>query len=120
MVRPEANGNCFTEALTTAGQLVREGHERVLICHGRPTGRGVENKGKPFWHAWVEVKIHGQWVVFDLTAGQKTLPRALYYSIGHIGRNGQPLYRYTPAEALKWISEHEHAGPWVEFAEDDL
>ena len=49
----EYEGDCFPVASNVA--LRTQGTD-VRVVHGLPVGQGLVNKGKRYWHAWVEME----------------------------------------------------------------
>lgn len=110
-------GDCFPAALTCARTLVEEGADRVLLCHGRPLGQGGNALGLRYWHAWVEVKAHGEWVVVDISNSKRaSLPRPRYYALGSIPAPGERVRRYSLRDAAALMAAEGHYGPWPEGA----
>lgn len=97
------------------------GATRVLVCHGKPLGTAGDAKGLRFWHAWVEVKVGGEWLAADEMKGQKvSVRRATYYTAGQLP-GPHPIKRYQLADAERTMHEFGHYGPWVpqeEWADD--
>lgn len=107
-------GDCFWAALRTAKQY--EGVE-VLVCHGKPIGRGEANLGVRYWHAWNEARHGNGWIVIDgaNANGERpvVLKRGVYYKWGQ--PVGTTVRRYTVQEAREWMRKLNHMGPWEDF-----
>lgn len=113
-------GDCFPMALHVARELRAEDPDaEVRVVHGLPIGQGAENKGKRYWHAWVEVtmvvELFGQEIeivsVIDRSNGLKIdMPRVMYFKLGDIDRT----WAWTVDEAILELAEREHYGPWVD------
>lgn len=105
-------GDCFTVAWRLAIDADEDGCE-MMVCHGLPVGRGVENEGKRFWHAWCEYEMDGQWWVLDYSNDLELFAlRDLYYAIGQI--TPEHVWRYTLEEAMRVSLVEDTYGPWVE------
>lgn len=108
-------------------------NDDIKIVHGLPVGRGESNRGRRFWHAWLEVtlrteipdspefeamrELHGDTLVtafvLDRSQGQDTwLPQGLYYNVGQLDE--EHVWRFSVDEAREMMREYEHYGPWVE------
>lgn len=103
-----AAGKCF-EAHGEA--VVGEAVPGIRLVHGIPVGRGLENKGRRYWHAWAEAEhpVHGL-VVIDLTVGD-----GIMLAVEDYRREGQieHAWSYTPDQARAMMLYHGHYGPWV-------
>ena len=79
----------------------------VRLVHAEVMGQG-SLEGTRFGHAFVEA--HGQ--VYDNTNGRGVQMGAeLYRLIGGIDQIGNEV-RYTRAEVMARLEEHQHYGPW--------
>lgn len=109
------SGDCFKVAANLAFAMADQPEViDVVVAHGLPIGRGPENTGKRYWHAWVEVKVEGQsWAVLDFSSGQRLgMKRSRYYRLGKIV--GEHVWRYSVEEARAEILRVETWGPWVD------
>lgn len=94
-------GDCYQ----AAGRYILDNPTAdVHLVHADVTGRGPM-EGVRMGHAWVE---DGDDVIDNANGGAVRLPRAIYHALGDV-RNA---VRYTPAEAMAMMAEHEHFGPW--------
>lgn len=110
-------GDCFPAAVAAAEVIWARGAE-AYIAHGMPIGRGPENNGVRYWHAWVEAKVPGRgWYVVDASNGATLgAKRALYYKVGRI--EPAQVHRFTEDEARAQMASRDHFGPWVDDYED--
>jgi hypothetical protein len=118
----EGSGDCFEVALMLGSSLHREApsYVTVYIVHGRPLGQGPENRGKRYWHGWIELDVLHEpsgtimTQVIDYSNGHEfKMPKEMYYAIGKI--TPELAWRFTVEEGLKHALELEkHFGPWVE------
>jgi hypothetical protein len=111
------SGDCFIVAL--AGVIGPGGlppEARPKLVHGLPRMRRPgPSQGKRFWHAWVEVNMHGIPWVLDYSNGREaSMPRSRFYELGDI----EQVFRYEPQQVRRLIAKHEHAGPWVDGWEE--
>lgn len=82
-----------------------------LVCHGRPVGRGPENGGDRYFHAWIE-SPDGT-VVIDRSNGlDVTMEAEIYYMLGRIVPEN--VRRYTADEVRDYIGTTRQWGPWEE------
>jgi hypothetical protein len=113
-------GDCFSLALSLVagyvhGDPVNNPDDQApmpggKVVHGLPIGRGPENMGKRYWHAWVEVVINGVVTVMDYSNDQRiTMPRDEYYRFGNI----QQVWRYNAHQARAQFKKQQRCGPWV-------
>lgn len=94
-------GDCYQ----AAGRYILDNPSAdVHLVHADVTGRGPM-EGVRMGHAWVE---EGDDVIDNANGGAVRLPRDIYHALGDV-RNA---VRYTPAEAMAMMAEHEHFGPW--------
>lgn len=108
-------GDCFEKAL----EVCRDNPGSIIV-HGLPLGQGTYNKGKRFWHAWVELEVYFlgnitiSWVL-DLANNRGIeMPAVQYYNIGHI----EQTWRFTLEDAHREMSTRMHYGPWVDNYEE--
>lgn len=102
--------NCFEAAVDCVDDL---NEPTAVIVHGLPIGRGVDNLGKRYWHAWVE--LNGK--CYDFSHGNRAIvPAELYYSLGKIDPN--LTLRFTVSEAVAEMEARKHYGPWVDNFDD--
>lgn len=136
------SGDCFIVAanLVTSGvhdKLQLGGHDEARVVHGLPVGRGHQNEGRRYWHAWVEVtrRIHVPDEVraahpellrlFDEAGELETvtvidrangldlaLPRELYYAMGALSE--ERVWRFTVLTARRELRDRGHYSPWVD------
>lgn len=110
-------GNCFENAYKAIMDIESCGHNLHLIdgwkvAHGIVKGTAGVVLGQRYSHAWIETDD----LVYNAETGNLFL-RDLFYRFGSI----KEVFRYTKAEVLEMILEHEHYGPWENrFNEDDL
>lgn len=127
-------GNCFPMALAQA-RLAREANPdaSVRVVHGLPIGRGADNDGLRFWHAWVEVctsmpvpegmppefrTAYPNGITIETITDHSNgleidgMPRALFYSMGELDEDY--VWRFTLEEAAAEIESTNHYGPWVD------
>lgn len=103
-------GNCFL----TAAALVLDVPQFALgmVVHGTPVGTGPANKGRRYWHAWVEYHDAGRPMVADFSNGHRTiLSRDQFYECGQI--TGTKVHRYNAAQARRLMAKTGTFGPWV-------
>lgn len=108
-------GDCFEVA---AHQVIED--KTLTLVHALVVGQegGNATPGERHWHAWVEYaheltfpdgrKVGLPTVVDKSNGNDVRMPQALYYKIGGI----ETTHRYTAAEAMSLMLEHEHYGPW--------
>jgi transglutaminase-like putative cysteine protease len=108
---PAPRGDCFEAALAAASYLWEQGEE-AFLAHGRPVGRGPENGGVRYWHAWAEAKVAGRgWLVIDISNGHRVgMKRTAYYRAGQI--DPAQVHRFTQAQAVAEMAGRGHYGPW--------
>lgn len=114
MAQPEidGDGDCYVVAAHFMVDLPDAERSRYRLCHGTPLGRGPIN-GLRFGHAWVERTDGDHVTVIDRSNGSDLeLPQSLYYAIGAI--DPEEVKRYTAHEAILFMLETEHYGPWEE------
>lgn len=120
-----ARGDCFEKAVEVVAELLALQAEEVHIVHGLPIGQGEENRGKRYWHAWVEAKVRDRsnggkptWVVADWSNGQarRFIARTNYYWLGQIPQH--LVFRYTVEQAAEHMAETGNYGPWVPNADE--
>lgn len=104
-------GNCYEAAAVLIidcwmSALGKEDLSNYRLVHGYPVGRGVENEGRRYGHAWVEAGDE----VYDWTVSHDPMPKELYYALGRL--TDQHVYRYTFDEMRERMNRHEHYGPW--------
>ena len=98
------DGDCFK----VAANIVVHGLPDATLCHGQPIRRGPEG-GDRYWHAWVEL----DGTAIDRANGLDIeLAAATYYLIGNI--EADKVLRYTREEAVRYMLETGHYGPWIE------
>jgi hypothetical protein len=103
-----AGGNCFLTAI----KVCRD-HPRSKIVHGLPIGRGPLNRGKRYWHAWVEVEREGTTWVLDLANDRNiVVERDQYYAAGVLDE--EHVWRFTEQKARQRMDSLGHYGPWVQ------
>lgn len=131
-------GNCFPMAMAQARRIAAEKpNAEVRIVHGLPIGRGADNDGLRFWHAWVEVtvsmpipdemppEVQAQFrtayptgirieTVIDRSNGLEIegMPRGVFYNTGNLDEDH--VWRFTLDEAAEMIESTTHYGPWVD------
>jgi hypothetical protein len=114
-VNDGAPGNCFTDSIEILTEMMRNGapSEAVRLVHGAPIGSGEANKGKRFWHAWVEsIADPKRPVVLSAVRGElRAVERRDFYKFGHLDNSW--VIRYTPDEVLDRVGTYVHAGPWM-------
>jgi hypothetical protein len=109
------SGDCFQVAFGL--QLA---DDTLTLVHGCPIGRGPENGGRRFWHAWCE---RTALVQFPMPGSQPIevvtvidhdfdLPQAFYYQLGRL--DPALTFRYTAAEAARLALRTRTYGPWVD------
>lgn len=107
------HGNCFTSAYDRLGALPPS--YRPLLVHALPIGTGRANRGRRFWHAWVEAQPRrgGPVLVHDFSNGRRIIaPQATAYAAGQV--DPALLWRYTPDEAAAEVARLGTYGPWVD------
>lgn len=119
----EFEGDCFEVAVRVAQSLRRSGlYNIVQVVHGLPVGRGPQNDGKRFWHAWVEVyQGHGRWTVVDRSNGlDLEMARRDYYLIAQIkhAHITEHTWRFQVEELDATMTHWGHYGPWVPMWKD--
>ena len=100
----KAMGDCYQ----AGGRLIMNffGDKNHKLVHGMVNGQG-SLEGMRYGHCWVESKD----TVIDHSNGKKLeVPTQVYYALGRI--DPRECKYYTPEEAVKWMSEEEHWGPW--------
>lgn len=110
------SGNCFEVAQKVAlDAYLANPAGSLWIVHGLPVGRGDDNLGLRYWHAWVEVVPDNSAplvMCVDRSNGLDiAMPKAQYYALGNLNRNW--VWRFTLPEALRTQVLLEHGGPWV-------
>lgn len=112
----KGKGDCFTKAWRLANEAAEEGCDMVIV-HGLPVGRGEQNEGQRFWHAWSEYEEGGEWWVFDYSNDQELVTkREWYYKIGQIEE--EKVWRYSLEAAAVNGLQQDTYGPWVEGWEE--
>lgn len=136
------SGDCFPVAadLVAYGADLKLGlrpGDEVRVVHGLPVGRGAENEGKRYWHAWVEVtrrilvpdevrQAHPELLTLFSEAGELetvtvidrangrdlALPVELYYAMGAL--SDECVWRFTVLEARREMGTRGHFGPWID------
>lgn len=134
------NGNCFPVAYHLAildPGMLDVNEDEITVVHGLPIGRGDQNGGKRFWHAWVEV-CRTIWIpdetieaypefahlnptvldtVIDRSSGKNlSIPKSAYYAMGEL--DDDFVWRFTPEEAIEERERRGHVGPWVDGWEE--
>lgn len=114
MSLPE-NGDCFR----VAAQLILEGDDSLVLCHGEPLGQAAI-AGIRHAHAWVERTVTidfpnvGPYTVvsaIDHSNGKHLeMPTMLYYKIGRL--EDTDIRRYTRREAAQMMDATGTYGPW--------
>lgn len=100
-------GDCFQ----VAANLVLGRRDGSVVVHGTPIGRGPENFGERFWHAWVETP---DGLAIDKSNGRDlSMSAGLYYHFAQIDPDLHIFGRYTANEAVKMMCALGHYGPWV-------
>lgn len=96
---PDENkhGDCYVQALHYITS-----HPNVILVHGIVTGQGAIS-GIQYNHAWIEDGNN----VIDKTINL-TIPKEVYYAIGHIKLTKKYNYR----QALEKALEFGTYGPW--------
>jgi hypothetical protein len=135
-------GDCFKIAANLA--LFDEDIEcdEIHLVHGLPVGCGLDNQGKRFWHAWIEItkylhipdniphEFSDQFAdMFDADGDIElvacidrsngldvTLPKEVFYRQGSLDEDH--VWRYTPDQTRENLLKFEHYGPWVDGWED--
>ncbi len=101
-------GDCYQVA---AHLLIELSWDALRLCHGTPIGRGEENMGKRFGHAWVEFPIGDAWFVIDRSNGlDVSMERDRYYEIGQI--KADEVMRYDREQLAHMIRDYGTYGPW--------
>lgn len=121
-------GDCFQVAVQVATERATA-KDHAWIVHGLPIGTGPANRGKRFWHAWVEIDLTVEippemlegatgsrsittTICLDRSNGHDTqLPKEVYYKVGQLEE--QWVWRFTLAEAVERMNLLDHYGPWV-------
>lgn len=104
----QRRGDCAEVAAT----IVLDGPEGVLLlAHGWPVGRGPENNGARYFHAWVEDR-DGTYVIDRSNGLDVLMPRDAYYELGAI--IPEHVTRYEREQVLDHILGDKHWGPWDE------
>lgn len=109
-------GDCFRAAWTTAETLAADpalSECTIRIVHGLPVGTGDANRGRRFWHAWVEVSDpHGLVRFIDRSNGRDVdAPQGLLYNIGKL--DDDVVWRYSLDDARRELLRTQQWGPWV-------
>lgn len=109
-------GDCFEVALKVAIELRSVNPSGQLwITHGLPIGRGPDNNGKRYWHAWVECvpdRTMPLVMCIDRSNGlDLAMPKGQYYAAGQLSRDW--VWRFTLPEANHSSVMLGHAGPWI-------
>lgn len=107
------SGDCFQAALSAARVAWAAGLD-ARVAHGTPIGRGPENAGRRYWHAWVEAKVPDVgWSAIDVSNGNRVaVKRTRYYRAGQI--DPASVLRFTEAEAQVELRSRAHYGPWAD------
>lgn len=101
-----AVGDCFVAAWRAAVSF-----PGCRIVHGLPIGTGTFNRGKRYWHAWLETKIGNEDVCISIQHNvAKVVPRHVYYDAGQI----ETTFVFTFEEAALEMVTRGHYGPWVD------
>jgi hypothetical protein len=97
-------GNCYEAAFAFQSR-----HPKAMLVHGMPVGRGKENAGQRFGHAWCE--MDGQ--VYDITlpGGTRGMHPLLYYALGDLVYE-KHTWRYDRERACVMALRFGHYGPW--------
>lgn len=83
----------------------------AALVHGLPIGTGPLNRGKRYWHAWVERPLDGVNMVFDFSDGKRLgLPADEFYTGGKI----ELTWKYTLSQAKMMMERYGTYGPWVD------
>lgn len=107
MTRRARGGDCFEAAITVAQE--HRSFTTTRVVHGLPLGTGPLNRGKRYWHAWVEV---GGTVVDYSNGHEIVMAREEYYRLGQLDETR--VYRYTLDEALAHVLDGDRTwGPWL-------
>jgi hypothetical protein len=101
------DGTCFPDA----AQFVSDNAGWTLV-HGIVSGQG-DLEGIRYTHAWVEK----DGMAYDVPLGIG-MNLDLYYGLGKI--NPEECVRYSRAQMVEKLLEHEHWGPWdIKETEDE-
>lgn len=137
-------GDCFTVALQLGTRITPDevidhaSWNDIQIVHGLPVGTGPLNRGKRYWHAWVEVKHRtritpevvaanpafahfGSEIVTELVVDRSNgndmaIPKAVFYNVGQLDE--EHVWRYTMNDARARSIRAGNYGPWVDGWEE--
>ena len=115
-----ATGTCFTDSVAIVTEMIRNGAalDTLRLVHGAPIGSGEHNKGKRFWHAWVEITDPDRPVVLTVVAGElRAVERRDFYKYGHLDNSW--VIRHRVEDVIAHLDAFGHAGPWTHDADAD-
>ena len=96
-------GDCFEVA---ANYTVDNPDKNLLLVHGVVIGRGEQNSGMAFIHAWIETS---DGLVIDNSNSKNIVcPIELYYELGNIGK----AIKYNRDEAMINLLKYKNFGDW--------
>ena len=91
--------------------------DAFVLAHGYPIGRGPDNGGERYFHAWVET-IDGTLVIDRSNGLDVTTARALYYAVGQIDETD--VIRYDAIDVRHNIVTTGHWGPWDDDDDEEI
>jgi len=100
------DGDCFEVA---GRAMMGNSDPNLRLVHAFVTGQG-RIRGRRFEHAWNEI---GDQVIDNSNGRKITLPKLVYYAIGHVNTSNPDEYRvYDKKATLAHMVRNKHWGPW--------